>query len=87
MTRLQKGIALILPGIFLLGFNIGTGSVTAMAKAGATYGMSLLWTIVASCLATYCMINLYSRYTMVTGETAQNALLSDEIQVILTIHQ
>lgn len=73
MNRLQKGIALILPGIFLLGFNIGTGSVTSMAKAGATYGMSLLWTIVASCLATYCMINLYSRYTMVTGETALQA--------------
>jgi Mn2+/Fe2+ NRAMP family transporter len=72
-SRISKGLALILPGIFLLGFNIGTGSVTAMAKAGATYGMSLLWTIVASCLATYFMINLYSRYTMVTGETALQA--------------
>jgi len=72
-SRISKGLALILPGIFLLGFNIGTGSVTAMAKAGATYGMSLLWTIVASCLATFFMINLYSRYTMVTGETALQA--------------
>lgn len=72
-TKITKGLALFLPGIFLLGFNIGTGSVTAMAKAGATYGMSLLWTIVASCLATYFMINLYSRYTMVTGETALEA--------------
>jgi len=71
--KLAKVIALFLPGIFLLGFNIGTGSVTAMAKAGATYGMSLLWTIVASCLATFFMINLYSRYTMVTGETALQA--------------
>lgn len=71
--KLAKGIALFLPGIFLLGFNIGTGSVTAMAKAGATYGMSLLWTIVASCLATFFMINLYSRYTMVTGDTALQA--------------
>lgn len=70
MNRFKKTLALFLPGIFLLGFNIGTGSVTSMAKAGATYGMSLLWTIVASCLATYFMINLYSRYTMVTGETA-----------------
>ena len=35
----QRTLALFLPGIFLLGFNIGTGSVTAMAKAGATYGM------------------------------------------------
>lgn len=68
--KVLKSLAAFLPGIFLLGFNIGTGSVTAMAKAGATYGMSLLWTIVASCLTTYFMINLYSRYTLVTGETA-----------------
>ncbi len=72
-THLSKTLALFLPGIFLLGFNIGTGSVTAMAKAGATYGMSLLWTIVASCLATYFMINVYGRFTLVTGETALQA--------------
>ena len=72
-SRFTKTLALFLPGIFLLGFNIGTGSVTAMAKAGATYGMSLLWTIVASCLATYFMINVYGRWTLVTGETALQA--------------
>jgi len=71
--RFTRGLALVLPGIFLLGFNIGTGSVTAMAKAGADYGMSLLWTIVASCLCTFFMINLYGRYTLVTGETALQA--------------
>lgn len=71
--KFAKTLALFLPGIFLLGFNIGTGSVTAMAKAGATYGMSLLWTIVTSCLATYFMINVYGRYTLVTGETALQA--------------
>ena len=46
--KFAKGLALFLPGIFLLGFNLGTGSVTAMAKAGAEYGMSMLWAIVAS---------------------------------------
>jgi len=71
--KFAKGLALFLPGIFLLGFNIGTGSVTAMAKAGAEYGMTLLWTIVASCLCTFFMINLYGRYTLVTGETALEA--------------
>ena len=71
--KFTKTLALILPGIFLLGFNIGTGSVTAMAKAGATYGMSLLWTIVASCLATYFMISIYGKFTLVTGETALQA--------------
>lgn len=44
-----------------------------MAKAGATYGMSLLWTIVASCVATFFMINAYGRLTLVTGETALQA--------------
>ena len=72
-ATIQQKIALILPGIFLLGFNIGTGSVTTMAKTGADYGMNLLWTLVASCLATYFMILSYSRYTLVTGETALQA--------------
>ena len=71
--KFAKTLGLFLPGIFLLGFNIGTGSVTAMAVAGADYGMSLLWTIVASCLCTFFMINLYGRYTLVTGETALQA--------------
>ncbi|MDX1284292.1 MAG: Nramp family divalent metal transporter [Draconibacterium sp.] len=71
--KFAKTIALILPGIFLLGFNIGTGSVTAMAKAGATYGMSMLWTILASCFTTYFLINLYGKYTLTTGETALQA--------------
>lgn len=72
-ARLTAAMAMFLPGIFLLGFNIGTGSVTAMAKAGADYGMSLLWTIVASCLCTFFMVNLYGRYTLITGETALEA--------------
>lgn len=72
-TKLAKTLALFLPGIFLLGFNIGTGSVTAMAKAGADYGMSLLWTIMASCLVTYLMITVYGKYTLVSGETALQA--------------
>ena len=71
--KFARGLALFLPGIFLLGFNLGTGSVTAMAKAGAEYGMTLLWTIVASCLCTFFLINLYGRYTLVTGETALEA--------------
>jgi len=71
--KFMNGLALFLPGIFLLGFNIGTGSVTAMAKAGADYGMTLLWTIIASCLCTFLLINLYGRYTLVTGETALQA--------------
>jgi manganese transport protein len=71
--KFLAGLALFLPGIFLLGFNIGTGSVTAMAMAGADHGMSLLWAIIISCLCTFFMINLYGRYTLITGETALQA--------------
>jgi manganese transport protein len=60
----------ILPGLFLIGLNIGTGSVTAMAKAGAHYGMSLLWTIAISSYITYFLINIYGKFTIVTKETA-----------------
>ncbi|NNC37763.1 MAG: divalent metal cation transporter [Acidimicrobiales bacterium] len=72
-SKLTDKLALFLPGIFLLGFNIGTGSVTTMAKAGATYGMTLLWTVLISCVATYMMIVTYGKYTLVTGETALQA--------------
>ena len=47
MKKIVATLSLFLPGIFLLGFNIGTGSVTAVAKTGADYGMALLWTLVA----------------------------------------
>lgn len=71
--KLKRLWAAFLPGIFLIGFNVGTGSVTAMAKAGASYGMSLLWALCLSALVTYFMINLYGRYAVVTGETALQA--------------
>ncbi|MGJ8692704.1 MAG: Nramp family divalent metal transporter [Thalassotalea sp.] len=60
----------LLPGIFLFGFTVGTGSVTAMAKAGADYGMSLLWTIFISCAITYFLIHLFGKFTLVTSMTA-----------------
>lgn len=69
----RSWLARFLPGIFLIGFNIGTGSVTAMAKAGANYGMSLLWALVVSVLVTFFLINLYGRFTIVTGLTALRA--------------
>ncbi|MFO7302518.1 MAG: Nramp family divalent metal transporter [Acidobacteriota bacterium] len=60
----------LLPGFFLFGFCIGTGSVTAMATAGADHGMALLWTVALSCVITFFLIDLYGRFTLVTGETS-----------------
>ena len=70
MEKIQTLFKSLLPGIFLFGFTVGTGSVTAMAKAGADYGMSLLWTIFISCSITYFLIHLFGKYTLVTGLTA-----------------
>lgn len=72
-SKIKIFVLSILPGIFLIGFNIGTGSVTAMAKAGADYGMSLLWTIVVSCWITYFLVNIYGKFTIVSGQTALQA--------------
>lgn len=63
-------LSLVGPGLFLVGYNIGTGSVTTMAKAGAEYGMSLFWTLVLSCVFTFVLMVAYGRLTLVTGNTA-----------------
>ena len=63
-------IASISPGIFLIGYNIGTGSVTTMASAGADYGMTMVWPLLISCIFTYILIVVFGRYTAVTGQTA-----------------
>ena len=57
------------PGIFIVGYIIGTGSVTTMASSGAKYGLSLTWALALSCLFTYFMIVAISRITIVTGQT------------------
>lgn len=68
-----KALKKFLPGIFLVGFCIGTGSVTMMATSGATYGYSLIWAIAISCLINYFMVYSFGKFTIVTGETAIGA--------------
>ena len=71
---LGKKIALALsavgPGLFLIGYNIGTGSITTMAKTGAEHGMGLFWALVLSCVFTYVLMVAYGKMTLVTGKTA-----------------
>lgn len=57
------------PGLFLVGYNIGTGSVTTMASAGASHGMMLTWAVLISCVFTYFLIVVFGRFTIVTGKT------------------
>ena len=64
------GLSLVGPGLFLIGYNIGTGSITTMAKAGADYGMTLFWALILSCIFTYILMVAYGKLTLVTGTTA-----------------
>ena len=70
---LKKVFALVLafgPGIFAIGYTIGTGSVTSMIVAGSTHGMQLLWVLLLSCFFSGILIYVYGNYTLITGETA-----------------
>ena len=69
MSKLQRFIVSVLPGVFMIGYVIGTGSVTSMASAGASYGMSLTWTLALASLFTHIMVVALSRLTILTGET------------------
>ena len=52
-SYLKRIIAIVLgfgPGIFAIGYTIGTGSVTSMIVAGSKFGMQLLWVLLLSCI-------------------------------------
>jgi len=73
MSRLIKAILGFGPGIFAIGYTIGTGSVTSMVVAGSTFGMQLLWVLLLSCLFSGALIYAYGSFALVTGETALHA--------------
>jgi len=68
--KISLFLASIAPGVFLIGYNIGTGSVTTAASTGASYGMTLVWPLFLSCVFTYILIIAFGRFTAVTGRTA-----------------
>ena len=73
-VNLIKRISLILtaigPGLFMIGYNIGTGSITTMASAGSRYGMSMFWVLILSCLFVFVLLVAYGQFTLVSGDTA-----------------
>ena len=69
----KKIIAIVLgfgPGIFAIGYTIGTGSVTSMIVAGSKFNMQLLWVLLLSCLFSGILMFAYGNYGLITGETA-----------------
>jgi len=77
------------PGIFCIGYTIGTGSVTSMAKAGSEYGMKLIWVLLLSVFFSWILMEAFGRYAVVTGETSifafRKRLKAGKLWAILTI--
>ena len=77
------------PGIFCVGYTIGTGSVTSMIKSGSQYGMQLLWVLFLSAFFAWILMESYGRFAAVTGNTAinsfRNKLKWGKFWAILTI--
>jgi Mn2+/Fe2+ NRAMP family transporter len=70
---IKRFLAIILafgPGIFAIGYTIGTGSVTSMIVAGSKFGMQLLWVLMLSCFFSGILIFTYGNYALISGETA-----------------
>nr|MBI1229184.1 divalent metal cation transporter [Cytophagales bacterium] len=70
MQKIWAWMLSIGPGIFCIGYTVGTGSVTSMAKAGSQFGMQLLWVLFLSCFFSWVMMEAYGRYAIVTGQTS-----------------
>ncbi|MBV2246244.1 MAG: Nramp family divalent metal transporter, partial [Lentimicrobium sp.] len=75
--KILLAISAVGPGLFLIGYNIGTGSVTTMAKTGAEHGMTLFWALLLSCIFTFILMVAYGKLTIVTGKTALNNFRSE----------
>ena len=74
MNTLRSILTVLGPGIFAIGYTIGTGSITSMAKSGADYGLGLLWVLALSCLFSGLLMEAYGRLAVVTGETSLAAI-------------
>lgn len=77
------------PGIFCIGYTIGTGSVTSMIKSASQYGLQLLWVLFLSAFFAWILMESYGRFAAVTGNTAinsfRNKLKWGKLWAILTI--
>ncbi len=72
-SLIKKIIGILLsfgPGIFAIGYTIGTGSVTSMIVAGSKFGMQLLWVLLLSCVFSGVLMFAYGNYALITNETA-----------------
>ena len=66
---IRRIAASLLPGLFMVGYVIGTGSVTTMASAGAAYGVTLVWTLLLASIFTHIAFVAIGQTTILCGGT------------------
>jgi len=67
--KLKKILKDFGPAFFIIGYVVGTGSVTSMVVSGAKFGLSLSWALLLSCFFTYFLLVSISKLTIVSGNT------------------
>ncbi len=72
LSILTKKIKQFGPAFFIIGYVVGTGSVTSMIVSGAQFGLSLSWALLLSCFFTYFLLVAISKLTIVSGTTLMN---------------
>ncbi|WP_339715985.1 divalent metal cation transporter [uncultured Kriegella sp.] len=69
LQKVKGGLKNFGPAFFIIGYVVGTGSVTSMVISGANYGLSLSWALLLSCFFTYFLLIAISKLTIVSGNT------------------
>lgn len=65
---LKEKIKAMGPGILVVGSFMGPGSITSATRAGASFGYSLLWTVVFSVIAVIVLQEMAARFGIVTQQ-------------------
>jgi Mn2+/Fe2+ NRAMP family transporter len=69
LEKAKKKLNDLGPAFFIIGYVVGTGSVTSMVVSGAKFGLSLSWALLLSCFFTYFLLISISKLTIVSGDT------------------
>ncbi|MCU5746652.1 Nramp family divalent metal transporter [Staphylococcus sp. SQ8-PEA] len=79
LNKIINGVKALGPGMIVTASFIGPGTVTTMTHSGASFGYSLLWTVVFSVVATIVLQEMIIRLSLVTREG-----LGEAIQDLMT---
>ena len=69
LTALKERLTGFGPAFFIIGYVVGTGSVTSMVVSGANYGLRLAWALLLSCFFTYFLIIAISKLTIASRQS------------------